>query len=382
MPITVSGQLLKRVLTAMKPYAPHLGAVPSVRLYRCEGGLRVEVASDPVCARVDLPCEGEATFDVFLPVAALARSVRPAKKRDRATLAAEDGNNLRVTLGGASTLLLSSRQGEPPPYVTVADGAEYLATFTLDLAAWGYVLPAMSVDDTRPQIQVLHFVPARGGGMPAFVVGTDGHRIHMADTPGAQVVRPFSLWRDAALLVSKLQKILGGVSVAVHRSDATDEEVDPKVRKDTLRVRSAAWEVCCTTVWHKFPDYTRVVPKLADLPTELTIPVAKIRAALRALPDSLAVKVTTVDNTLTLACSNYAAGAKASATVPLNARVGPDAPAVVNPHYLAQVFSVPGDTATWQLPAPGEVYDGWVADATKILSQDGSCRAVLMPMRP
>ncbi|MDY0062041.1 MAG: hypothetical protein RBU45_19680 [Myxococcota bacterium] len=373
--ITVNGLQLKQLLAALKPHVE--APWPNIRVFGEEGRLGIEAIGikTQVAAKVHLPGSGVAGFDLHLPLRDLAGVVQAVKKKEKVILGlADDGQGLQVELEAISTRLNPiSNPEEAPVYPGMIGEIERIATLALDTTAIDYTLPAMSTDKARPGITVLHFEPETCE-KPAFVVSTDGHRLHEADMPGACVTKSFSLAAAAAELIHKLAKLLGGAS-----ADVVAGSTGP------LEVRGQRWEVRSTAEEQPFPDFRRVLPRAEWLPTSVTIPLETFRSTLRAMKKIPAVTVN-VNGSIDLTWTDPASGCTGKASIPQLGHDGPDVVGAFNPRYLADAFEMASTRGIWLFPAlekdtEGKPLSDGVLGPTLFRSQAGDRRAVLMPVR-
>lgn len=221
------------------------------------------------------------------------------------------------------------------------------------------VQPCISTEETRYYLNGA-LMQARDGHLRT--VATDGHRLACFDTPEAAWTLPDLIFPITALriLAAALEAQPNGQTVI--RAEITDRDKDkPYVKR--LHFTGDGWELTSKTIDGTYPDYTRVMPPLADEITATLsyaalnrFPTTSCDCALKIDPEAGIMSMRMVDQ-------------EGDFAVPVQ---GKGKAFGVNIHYLKD-FARPAGIIRLQSGKPG--------DPLYCLTDDPNLQQVVMPMR-
>lgn len=310
---------LYQALSVLSKVADYKSSLPAIRCVRldAQNGMLIIAATDlaqTLTARI--PCEGEIT--TCLPCSKLlVNLVKPASKRDKGGVSFEviDNNTVVVEVDGLTTKLFAANPTDFPQRKE-RDWSPVAKWDAKSLAhSLGYVLPAMSIDETRPQLCGAYFDAA------GKVVATDGHRAQIASL---QTEFEKSMLLPAASAL-RLHQILG----------AGDQVIVAKA-EDRIKIRAGQWTLETKLVDAEFPSYEQIIPDV-DQPIQLTVetkPLAKAIKRIGSLSKALSVKIV-VNDMINISSSDPDVGEISVVIEPIeNIHEGPDLEIGFNMAYL------------------------------------------------
>lgn len=207
-----------------------------------------------------LAADGE--IDVCVNARNLYNTLRVGHKRDDVHIITSDDAKVIINCDGQSTTLETRNADD---YPTAPDMPNIKRVGGVDASELGaalkYTLPAVSRDDTRPQLGGVYFDPEAGA-----VVTTDGHRMHIFKLAGTCEDSIFLDRSSAALLYEVLKKC--DVAEVFRSGDFVQIEADG--RKLMMRV-----------LGENFPPYKKVIPNTHNAAVTLTIDVKEFTRALK-----------------------------------------------------------------------------------------------------
>lgn len=374
--LTVDRKALVAAFTALKAIVPAKttpALLSNVHVRRfSNGSLEIAATDLTTWATLALPVEGEDTGEGLLNLHAMQAAAK-ATKDARLSIHINGGGFADV---GAMRLPFEPDASAFPraPGVPYHGSVEW-DSFALDKIA--HVLPACGTDVTRPDLMGVKF---EGG----FIVGTDGHRLHLVagvPTPEGAPIVPASALRLMARLspggVAVTCGVQGGVTT-LHAGGAS----------------GAMWGVVvtvkCVDGW--FPEWRQVIPTWTDANAEAR--VVFDREALRdALAPHVAMKARGIATVVEVTpeggaiLTTKADGTETRTTVEGSPITRGSATWGVNPRYVADALDALDGVAHVTLAvakgeplAPFEVAGGSVGWRGEPEACPGF-RCVIMPMR-
>ena len=221
------------------------------------------------------------------------------------------------------------------------------------------VQPCISTEETRYYLNGA-LMQARDGHLRT--VATDGHRLACYDTPEAAWPLPDLIFPTTALriLAAALEAQPNG-QATIRAEIADQDQGKPYVKR--LHVAGDGWELTCKTIDGTFPDYTRVMPPLAD---EITATISY--AALNRFPTTDCDRALKIDPAAGL-MSIRMIDQDGEFAAPIQ---GKGAAFGVNIHYLKD-FARPAGIIRLQGSRAGDPF--------RCLTEDPNLQQIIMPMR-
>jgi DNA polymerase III subunit beta len=342
-----------RDLVRLAPTKPTIPILSNLHLRAANGALEITATEGDTFLTAALPCEGD--IDICVSAKTLAAVVKPEGKpaaADAVEIDALSETTVSVAVDGLSTRLATLPPEEfpvPPPTDEISLVALWPAAGLR--AALAYVIPAVSDDQTRPNLVGVCM-------KDAVVAATDGHRLHAAPLP-TQIAEPLFLHTSAANALERALDNAEHVVLARHG--------------DVLCARCGKWKLVTRLKSETFPPADQVIPSLKSLPTRIEVEpkvLAKALARVSRVSSRRSVKVS-VNGVITLATSDIDLG-DAETVVPVlsNTHTGDDLVTGFNAAYLADALT---DTKSVTLSMCGPL------DPLRVDS-DGGRIAVVMPL--
>jgi DNA polymerase III sliding clamp (beta) subunit (PCNA family) len=363
-PAGLTAKQLLDALALLRPLIQKHSTLPILETVLLEPG-RMTVTDLESRPTIQIP---ELTVSpVCVPATQLQKALRGLK--GSVALTVEDGW-IRITNGGVTLSLTTLSAEEYPAHVGGTSGAERSGRFVLP-ARFADVLPAMSKDDSRPNLSGVCLDLAHGA-----VVASNGHVLHLVKGEQVEGETPHLISASAAKTLAQFthESVQGRV---FRRTITTGQDTTNEV---TLCFTVPGVELWTRAVGEEFPDYAQVIPTQHSLTRALVADRATLVAAVeQCLPltteRARGVNVTGDAKELVFSVTNPDLG---SVTVPVPVHGAEGLTFGVNAHYLLAALQTQEATVTIRC-TENDAKQGCVT--SPLVLNGGPTTAVLMPMR-
>lgn len=290
----------------------------------------------------------------LLPARLMVQILRGAEAGDT-IMFSKSGDVVTMRIGQSTACLReTSLVGDFPDARDMDDAA----SFAIPAAKLGAVItncaPCISTEETRYYLNGI-YLHERDGALAG--VATDCHRLSIYQTDAKWPVTGHIIPRKSAPMLARLCGLAGDADITVRAS----------ADLHMLTFEGSGWVLVAKTIDVTFPDYTRVIPPLADNPGHAVLSPATLRRFPHAPGHaSRAAKLDLVRGTMTYAEVFHGL----EFTTPIEA--GGAFAVGFNIEYL-RAFTAAFGTIRLTLINSG--------DPARITSQDPNWLGVLMPMR-
>jgi DNA polymerase-3 subunit beta len=352
--INIKQKALLSALALHKGVADPKSSMPmlSCVLLQADGEVLTLRTTDLVQEIVTMvPCEGEGTINIAVSAKALyelAKACAPtARGKGAGPVISLDSteNNYVLVKGVAEMKVMAMPAQDFPKAMAINTDADIgssvaLLTYSADKlrAAVDFVLPAVSLDETRYHLNGMYFTGAD-------IVATDGHRMHrMSGMPRIEGLDGFIMPRRAAFTLLKLLK------------DAI--EVQATFAAGVMHFAMGDTELFVKPVDAKFPPYEQIIPNLDccdnGFKANREAFLAAVKAAAMMSSDKTwGIKLNTSGSELYVTSDNPDLG-EAKAPFPGTARGAKDWKIGVNAKYVIEALA-PFDCEDIEMFSQGEL---------------------------